>query len=426
MISRIVVENFKSFRRVELNLGLLNLFIGANASGKSNFFDALRVLQGIGNGFTLLEVLDGKARSATSEVWEGIRGGSARAAFATGPGKDRLGFEVAGWFDDRGGEHWQYRIEFLAREGRLCQEKLSLNGGEVFDSSPISNNPLDPVFEVRYYKGKKGRQPHLRFEKNRPVLTQLARGGNGKWSKEHAEAAQRLARLLADMQRIDPSPAVLRSYSQAHEIRRMGERGENFAALIRTLCADAKTKEAYLSWLRELRPHEVDDVGTLSGAVGEPLFMVKEGGREFPAPVLSDGTLRFAAIAAALFQTDLPKVMTIEEIENGIHPSRLRLLVELLRNRTESVLGSKAVQRLYDSKAPFPVTATQIMATTHSPLVLAWLKPEEYRHTFFCKRDDVSGESQILPLTEIPHFRETIAKQPISDLFAEGWLEAAL
>ncbi len=407
MIERIVIENFKSFRRVDLWLGRLNLLVGTNASGKSNFFDALRVLQGIGNGFTLQEVLDGKPRSATSEVWEAIRGGSARASLATGPGEDRLAFEVSGRFDEEGGKSWQYRIEFLAREGRLCLEKLSLNGGEVFDSSPIQNQPHEPGFEVRYYGGKKGRQPHLRFEKNRPVLIQMARGGNGQWHKAHAEAAEKLARMLADMQRLDPSPALLRGYSLAHEIRRMGERGENFAALVRTLCADPKTKEAYLSWLRELRPHEVDDVGTLSGAVGEPLFMLKEGGREFPAPVLSDGTLRFAAIAAALFQPDLPKVLTIEEIENGIHASRLRQLVELLRSRASE-------------------GTTQIVATTHSPIVLAWLKPEEYAQTFFCKRDEVSGESRICPLNEIPHFQETIRKQPISELFAEGWLEAAL
>ena len=66
MIDRIVVENFKSLKKVDLKLGALNLFIGTNASGKSNFFDALRVLQGIGNGFTISEILDGKPKSATS------------------------------------------------------------------------------------------------------------------------------------------------------------------------------------------------------------------------------------------------------------------------------------------------------------------------------------------------------------------------
>lgn len=277
----------------------------------------------------------------------------------------------------------------------------------VFDSTPIPNDVQDPVFQVRYYGGRKGRQPHLKFEKGRPVLTQMARGGNGKWSRTHAEAAAQLAQLLANMQRIDPRPSVLRSYSQTHAIYRMGDNGENFAALIKTLCADAKTKEAYLSWLRESRPKEVDDVFTLSGAVGEPLFMLREGGQGYPAPVLSDGTLRFAAIAAALFQPDMPALMTIEEIENGIHAARLRLLVELFRTRSKQ-------------------GAAQILATTHSPLVLAWLRPEEYQHTFLCKREEMAAESRVIPLTEVPGFSEIVRRQPIADLFAEGWLETAL
>jgi energy-coupling factor transporter ATP-binding protein EcfA2 len=406
MIERITIENFKSLKKVDLKLGRLNLFIGTNASGKSNFFDVLRVLQGIGYGFNISEILDGKPKSATSEVWEPIRGGSSRASFSGSAPDDPIAFRVQGRFGEAESKRYDYQIGFWAREGRLHRETLAVNG-DIFDSSPIANNPMDPVFEVRYFGGKQGKPPHLKFEKSRPVLTQMARGGNGKWNKTHAEAADRVAHVLADMQRIDPSPALLRGYSLAHEISRMGERGENFAALIRTICADAKSKSAYLSWLKELRPAEVDDVGTLLGAVNEPLFMLKEGGREYPAPILSDGTLRFAAVAAALFQPDMPGALTVEEIENGIHASRLRLLVELLRNRAAE-------------------GQTQIMATTHSPIVLAWLKPEEYRTTFFCKRDETTGESRVCPLTDIPHFNDVVSKQPISDLFAEGWMEAAL
>ena len=47
MIEQIAIQNFKSFKDVSLKLGPMNIFIGANASGKSNFFDALRVLQGL-------------------------------------------------------------------------------------------------------------------------------------------------------------------------------------------------------------------------------------------------------------------------------------------------------------------------------------------------------------------------------------------
>jgi len=46
--------------------------------------------------------------------------------------------------------------------------------------------------------------------------------------------------------------------------------------------------------------------------------------------------------------------------------------------------------------------------------------------TYFCKRDEVTGESRICPLTGISNFQEIVTKQPISDLFAEGWMEAAL
>jgi len=406
MIERIAIQNFKSLKTLDLKLGRLNLFIGTNASGKSNFFDALRVLQGIGYGFTIHEILDGKPKSAASEVWEPIRGGSAKATFTGAADADDISFHVWGRLAGDAGQEWEYLVCFSARDGRLRQEWLSA-GRIIYDSEPAGNAAEDPAFHVRFHGGRKIWQPHLGLEKSRPVLGHLARGGNGKWSKGHAELAQRITHDLANMQRIDPSPIFLRGYSQAQTIQRMGERGENFAALIRAICADEKAKKAYVSWLKELRPAEVEDVGTLQGAVGEPLFMLKEGGQEFPAPVLSDGTLRFAAITAAFFQPDMPGILTIEEVENGIHASRLRLLVEMLRNR------AKAGQ-------------TQIMATTHSPIVLAWLKKEEYATTFFCKRDETTGESHICSLPKVPHFEDTVQKQPISDLFAEGWLEDAL
>lgn len=408
MIERIVIENFKSLRKVDLKLGRMNLFIGSNASGKSNFFDALRVLQGIGNGFTISEILDGKPRSATSEVWEGVRGGSAKARLATAGPDDDVRLWVSGSLAHGGA--WEYELSFDPTEAKVTGERLKV-GGDVYDSTAIASaQRAEPTLKVRYRGGEQARPPHLQFERSRPVLTQFAKAnGNTKVKKPHAEGASRVALLLANMQRIDPSPAVLRGYSQAQQIGRMGERGENFAALVNTITKDAKTKDAYLSWLRQLRPAEVDDVGTLTGAVGEPLFMLKEHGRAepFPATVLSDGTLRFAAITAAFFQTDMPGVMTIEEIENGIHASRVRLLVDLLRSRAAA-------------------GTTQIMATTHSPIVLAWLDEAEYASTFFCKRDEATGESRICALTEVPHFQETVRRQPIADLFSEGWLEAAL
>lgn len=392
MIEQITIKNFKSFKDVTLKLGPMNLFIGANASGKSNFFDALRVLQGIGYGFTFREILDGKPKSATSEVWEGIRGGTAGIAFAFEDGDKPTSFQVTGKLSDKD-DSFDFVIAFSATKGDLREERLSAPGDLFYKFSYIHGEPGLCVAN----EDLRERSRSIQVEHDRSILIQMPRIEKVDW----------VTHVLADMQRIDPLPALLREYSKAYEIKRMGEHGENFAALIRMICNDPETKEAYLSWLQELRPRDVDDVGVLKGALGEPMVMMKEKGREWPAPTLSDGTLRFAAIAAAFFQPDMPGIITLEEIENGIHASRLRLLVELLRSRAAA-------------------GKTQVMATTHSPVVLAWLKPEEYATTFYCHRDEETGESRITPLSEIPRFNEIVAKQPISDLFAEGWLEEAL
>jgi hypothetical protein len=79
LINQLTIEGFKSFEKVELNLGALNFFIGTNSSGKSNFFDALRVLRGIGYGLRVDEIFNGKPKSGNSDVWEPIRGGGANA-----------------------------------------------------------------------------------------------------------------------------------------------------------------------------------------------------------------------------------------------------------------------------------------------------------------------------------------------------------
>jgi predicted ATPase len=429
MIEQITIKNFKSFKDVTLKLGPLNIFIGTNASGKSNFFDALRVLQGIGYGFTLSEILDSKPKSAASEVWKGIRGGSARAAFEFEDTDQPTFFQVAGRPSDNANSSFEFTIAFSAKEGRLREERLTLPGDTIYDSSPERNNGLSQEFKVRYYDHGDKQGIPVTLDANRPVLKQI--GFREDWTLDEAriQSLERVigpqnrtrlmtgpfrsemtiwaASILADMQRIDPLLRELRDYSQAHEVQRMGERGEHFAALIRMICSDPGTKAAYLSWLRELRPRDVDDIDTREGAVGDLMVVMKERGREWPAPVLSDGTLRFAALAAAFFQPDMPGILTIEEIENGIHASRLRLLVELMRSQTAA-------------------GKTQVMVTTHSPVVLAWLKPEEYATTFYCKRDEETGESRIIPLAEIPQFKEIVSKQSISDLFSEGWLEEAL
>ena len=402
MIDRIVIENFKSLRQVDLKLGRLNLLVGANGSGKSNLLDALRVLQGIGNGFTISEIFDGKPEGATTTKWEEIRGRSARACFAGDDAGSTITYDVSGTLSKN--SRWQLSITVSPADACVMHERLKKDGRwrPIYDSGPTKHMP---VSTVTYYSGMQGRPPWLQVDRTRPALRQLV-GQQYYVHKPDRVFADSVATMLANAQRIDPDLPLLRSYARTSRVHRMGDRGENFAALVESICKDEKIKDVYLSWLRELRPEEIDDVGVLHGAVGEPLFMLRENGRKFPASVLSDGTLRFAAVAAAFFQPDMPSLMTMEEIENGIHASRLRLLLDLLRSQAQE-------------------TGTQIVATTHSATVLDWLSEDDYRTTFLCTRDEETGESRIRALADVPRFLDVVKKTPASELFAEGWLEAA-
>jgi energy-coupling factor transporter ATP-binding protein EcfA2 len=406
VIQNIEIENFKSLRRVDLKLGALNLFIGTNSSGKSNFLDALRVLQGIGYGFTIDEILNGKPRSASSEVWAPIRGGSAKATYS-GPAAGHEGGErfisLAVEVLTASRAVLNYKVTFFAQRGALIREVLFDGVRQIYEGF-WGQGPHSLFFAPDYFLEQQDMTKFITFERSRPLHQLLHSSHLKKLGKDLIET---LTANITNMQRIEPVPSILREYSIPQSVRRMGEHGENFAALVKTIISDPAAKAGYLSWLQNLTPTEVDDVLVLEGALGEPLFALKERNVEYPAPVLSDGTLRFAAIAAAFFQPDMPDLITIEEIENGIHPTRLRLLVELLKTQARE-------------------TGRQIIATTHSPVVLAWLSEEDYETTFFCKRDGKTGESIIKPLTELPHFIDTVKKQPLSELFAEGWLEGVL
>ena len=412
MIERIVIENFKSLRKVDLSLGRMNLFIGTNASGKSDFLEALRVLEGIGNGFTINEILGGKPKSATSEVWEGIRGGSAHAGFF-GIDHPEVTVTANGTLEESPLLNWKYHIAFLPSDkGRVTEECVKV-GEHTRYFSWHSNHGLAHVSAARGTLPLLGNRVFWNSIDTTDDISELGRTLHSlpEDMRSQLVSEARISRALAgsfsNAQRMDLAPGVLRGYSQPTPVQRMGNRGENFAALVKTICEDKHTKDAYLSWLRQLRPEEVDDVGTLSGAVGEPMFMLRENGREFPAPVLSDGTLRFAAITAAFFQPDLPGMLTFEEIENGIHASRVQLLFELLRSQAE-------------------YRKSQVVATTHSATVLDWLQEDDYKTTFFCKRDESTGESKICSLADVPRFKDVVRKTPASELFAEGWLEVAL
>lgn len=418
MLTSIKISRFKSIEEATLTFGRLNFFIGTNASGKSNFFDALRLLQAIGYGFTVLEMFDGKAQAGGSVAWEGIRGGSERAVFRPNVGKSgkpkekhtttTCQLEVT---YRHGGVDYSYTIQLNPSKGIIQKEVFSyqnINDGASYKLFETIDKNQTAFITAEVFSERKGRKPQFDFTPNRPLLHQLRQVVGTNLSDVHLSAVDTFIQLLGDVQKLDVEPRLLRDYSKQTQAVRIGERGENFAALVKTILKDKKKKSVFTEWLKELTPTEIDEVIIGKGAVGEPIFGVVEGRNTNYAPTLSDGTLRFSALTAALFQESNPQLLLLEEVDNGIHPTRLRLLVELLIQR-----ASLAEQ------------SPQLFVTTHSPILLSWLPKAFYQNVFHCSRQK-SGASKIQPIIEIPSFMEIARKQPLGELFAEGWIENSL
>ncbi len=406
MIQRIEIQGFKTFRDVALDLGPFNLLIGANGSGKSNFLDALRFLQGIGHGLTISEILNGKPRSATGEVWEGIRGGSERITHS-GPSGVRsvrvsIRARLPGGQDRRS---MAYRCMFeVAPMHQVTEEDLLAGDRPVIER----RTRHDGVDSVRVGGKEYIKSVEVNSTRQETTVGWARRASLGPIASDDRSALDMCSAMLANQHHLTPEPAILRGYSSpAATARRMGPHGEDFAAVVAQIATDADAKAAFDEWLGRLSPDAIRSAEIMRGALGEAMFAAKDAsGTVWPAPTLSDGTLRFAALAAAMFQPDPPGLLCLEEIENGIHPTRLRLLLELFRARSGE--------------------GRQIVATTHSPLVLEWLTQEEYAHALWFHRDDETGETHVTPLSQVPGLVDAVRRRPISELLSEGWLETVL
>jgi predicted ATPase len=97
----------------------------------------------------------------------------------------------------------------------------------------------------------------------------------------------------------------------------------------------------------------------------------------------------------------------IEEVGSGLHPTRIRLLVDFLSR----VAHARKIQ---------------IIATTHSPVVLQWLNEEDLRNVIAFGRIPEHEGTLMRRLGDLPHFNEVVARAGIEELFTTGWLEMAL
>ena len=304
----ISVQGYKSIRALEnLKLGSLNVFIGANGSGKTNFISLFRLLNRIVN--ERLQFFVGQAGGADAllyfgqrttdeiaiDLTFGLNGYTCRLSPAAG---DTLIFASEGcWYHDR----LRYPSPYVVQMGSGHRETKLYT--EARDNGTIARHVLDAM---------------------------------GSWQVYH-----------------------FHDTSESARVKKAGETNDN--AYLRP---DASNLAAFLYLLREAYPdHYRKIVDTVRLAAPffddfvlrpDPLNPDKirlewrENGSDayFNANTLSDGTLRFICLATLLLQPDLPATILIDEPELGLHPYAITLLAALLRSaaaQTQVVVSTQSV-----------------------------------------------------------------------------------
>ena len=131
------------------------------------------------------------------------------------------------------------------------------------------------------------------------------------------------------------------------------------------------------------------------------LTLVEEGGRRTSAYSASDGTLRFLAMIAALLGSEAASFYFFEELENGIHPARLALLLDLIEKQVS------------DGRI-------QVVATSHSPFFLGFLSPTALEHASLVYRTEGRADARIKRIVDLPDARRLIRDQNLARLHASG------
>ena len=256
-----------------------------------------------------------------------------------------------------------------------------------------------------------GESRQFMYSPDRPAITQVASGlfpsPIGNYVVSSPPEVTGVLSSLSSTRFIDVSPRQMCEPSMPGNTI-LGDYGQNLPTVLAYVFADADRKHILTSWLQELTPMDVQDFEFPRDPSGRVhLRIVERNGRQISAYSASDGTLRFLAILALLLNEDASGTYFFEDIDAGIHPNRLWLLLELIEKQTAK--GN-----------------IQVITTTHNPALLAWMNDTTFENASIVWRDEYASDSIIRPIADLYNLRELRKEHGMEGLFTGGWLEDAM
>lgn len=287
---------------------------------------------------------------------------------------------------------------------------------KIVSQKSSSDSPIELIRGGKDWLIKRGEQKcffDITFRDSKKVFTilftlQIDTNGEYEFSIEPERGATlSWAKDLRNLFVFNPIPEKMRGYSPVSS--ELKPDGSNIAGVIAALNPEEKEKlEAeltkYVSPLPEKDIKKIQAVTVGLNNSDAMLYCFEEWNpdKAIDARGMSDGTLRFAAIVVALLTAKPHSLLVIEEIDNGLHPSRAKELVKVLKEIS--------IKRNVD-----------VLCTTHNPTLINELGGEMIPFINYVKRD-AEGNSVIELLEEKDNLAKLMASSSIGDLMTEDKL----
>lgn len=406
MIKQITFENWKSFRNATLHIDPFTVLIGANASGKSNAVEALAFLSRRAQGKSVQEVIEGDS------IRTALRGGREWIVLK---GETQFSLSVVMQGED---EYHDYRYDITVE----TDPEISIVSDSLTYIEYHNNETKELWHMIANRKSLTsflgdiwllGDLSLLNLEKIGMIM--MPTGNDPEQIKARLHKLQQVGDTLQGIFVLDPIPATMRGYAPLSDT--LHSDASNLAGVLAKLLPERKAEvEAtllrYATRLPEgdIRRVWAEPVGRLAT---DAMLYCEEQWHPDDDPILidarsmSDGTLRFLAIVTALLTRPPGSLLVIEDVDNGLHPSRSGLLVQMLRE-----IGH---ERRVD-----------LLVTTHNPALLDELEPDLLRFVTVAHRDPESGESKLTLLEDIANLPKLLASGSLGKLAARGALERSL
>ena len=399
MITRIEIDGFKMFQDFTLDLEPVVCVVGANAVGKSNLFDVLRLLS---------RLADNDLRTAfqSPETEREEMRGEAYELFTIGPDgvpltKMRCGVELLvepSIRDSWGAEEqltytrMRYELEIERRKDDRGLERLYVTherlapifrDGDSWATHQIRRNHEHWIPSSRTGRMRARRKEYFistsTTQREGVPTISLHQDGHGGRKSSVAERIERT--MLSGVTNTEfPHALAAREEMRSWRFLQLNPRSlrqPSSMSAQQTLAPDGSFLPSTLARLKAENSYILHDVARDLGELVSGIttleieedasrnryvmYATTQDGRRFSSRLLSDGTLRLLALITLKNDPEYRGVLCFEEPENGIHPARIHNTVQLLRDLATH----------FDDDDAIHLPLRQMLVNTHSPVLMA-------------------------------------------------------